>query len=197
MRTLYLSLMMLALIPAQSLAQVWGPHVHAVIIVTSAENPTCAPGNVNVAWVIIIRKTDDPTRASRRYVSSLDGCADIRVKALVGTQITISGIMQDRLAIQGLSPSLPTINEQCFNTEAYSVGLTDAGFNEIDPNDLSNIINAQGYGLFWDITDMFTEEPMTFVVTGCAGGRCPQANTIFNTDTGTQPNTCPVLAPIL
>ena len=197
MKTLYLSLIMLALISSKSLAQVWGPHVHAVIIVTSAENPTCALGNINVAWVIIIRRADDPTRASRRYVSSLDGCAVIRVKAPIATQITISGIMQDRLATQGLSPSLPPINEQCFNTEAYSVGLKDGGFNEIDPNSPSNIINAQGYGLFWDITDMFTEEPMTFVVAGCAGGRCPQTDTIFNTDTGTQPNTCPVLTPIL
>ncbi len=91
----------------------------------------------------------------------------------------------------------PTVNEQCFNTEAYSVGLQDAGFNEIDPTNPGNIINDQGYGLFWDLTDLLTQEPMTFVITGCAGGRCPQSETIFNTDTGAQPNTCPILNPIM
>ena len=120
MKALYISLLMIVSLPIQGFAQTWGPRVHAVIVVTSAESPSCATGNIHVAWVIVVRKTDDLTRFSRRYVSSLDGCAVIRIKAPVGTQITISGIMQDRLATQGPFPSLPAIHERCFNTETYS-----------------------------------------------------------------------------
>lgn len=196
MKATALLLASLFCLPALCEAQVYGPRVTAVIMLTSGESASCAFGNINVAWVVIVRKAADSTRVSRRYVTSLDGCAMIPIKSPIGTRIQISGIMQDRGAINGLSPSLPTVNEGCFNTEAYSVGLKDGGSGELDPTDVSNIIDPKGYGLFWDQQDLAAAMSETFVVTGCPSGGCQRPNMKFNTDTGYATNDCVTLYPI-
>ena len=165
-------------------------------MLTSGESAACSFGNINVAWVVIVRKTADSTRISRRYVTSLDGCAMIPIKSPIGTQIQISGIMQDRGAINGLSPSLPTVTEGCFNTEAYSVGLKVGGPDELDPTDPGNIVDPKGFGLFWDQQDLVAARSETFVVKGCPSGGCRRPTMKFNTDTGYATNDCVTLYPI-
>jgi hypothetical protein len=173
----------------------------AMLMITSGESAKCATGNVNVAWVAIIRKSDNSMR-SRRYVSSIDGCAILPIKAPIGTQITISGIMGDRLATHGLSPtpSTPTVTEGCFNNEVFSLGLeTEGAIGQLDPQDPNDIINSQGYGLAWaqtDIDGLSGGTAQTFKVVGC-GHNCQKPLAIFNTDFGTIPNPgCPVLPAI-
>jgi len=169
----------------------------AMIVITSAENTRCQTGNINVAWIVILHRSDNFTRAGRRYITSLDNkCVVLPVDAPVGSQIMVSGILADRLAVNGLAPS---VNEDCFNAEAYSIGLSSNGDpRETNPQDPSNIVNEQGYGLFWDETDADAQQTFGFMVVGCgAGVKCQMPKTIYNTDTGLINNPgCAVLAPI-
>jgi hypothetical protein len=180
-------------IPAQAQAQ-----PKAMVVVTSAESPQCQFGNINVAWVLLIRNSDQDSRPERRYISSLDNhCVILPVTAPIGTHITVSGLLEIRGATNGLAP---TVAEQCFNVEAYSIGLASGGdFGELDPQDPANIVNDQGFGLLWDMSDDIssTRQTFTFVVSGCGSGRCRGPKTVYNTDTGLIDSSgCAVLAPL-
>jgi hypothetical protein len=169
----------------------------AVIVVTSAENSICQTGNVNVAWFVVFYKANSSKRSDRRYISSLDNkCMVLPVTAPNGTQIVAAGMLGDRLATNGLSPS---VTEGCFNVEAYSVGLaSDGDPRQFNPQDPNNIINDQGYGLFWDETDADSQQTFEFTVVGCGGpGKCQMPKTVYNTDIGlTDSSGCTVLAPL-
>jgi hypothetical protein len=170
----------------------------AMIVVTSGESPQCQFGNINVAWVLLIRNWDHDSRPERRYVSSLDNhCVILPVTAPIGTRIAVSGLLEDRGATNGLAP---TVAEQCFNVEAYSIGLTDDDIpQELNPQDPANIVNDQGFGLLWDMSDDIssTRQTFTFVVSGCGSGRCRGPKTVYNTDTGLIDSSgCAVLAPL-
>jgi hypothetical protein len=174
----------------------------AVIVVTSGENARCQGENAQAVWVIIVR--DGKGRIQRRYITSLDSfdmtsqnfCVILPITAPIGTQIIISGLLAGRGPLDGLSPS---VTEQCFNAEAYSVGLSSEGaVGQLNPQDPNNIVNAQGYGLFWDETDTAAENTDKLTVVGCGEGvKCQMPKTVFNTDTGLTSNSgCEVLAPL-
>jgi hypothetical protein len=204
MKSLLLAVALTAALAIPALAQT---KPKAIIVITSAESAACDLENVNVAWIMILRRFDDLSRIGRHYVSSLDNqplsspCVVLPVDAPVGTEITVSGILADRGSTDGLAPS---VAEGCFNAEAFSVGLATGSVNgvgEINPQDPTNIINEQGYGLFWDETDFApstSQHTYTFTVVGCgAGVKCQMPKTIYNTDTGLINNPgCAVLAPL-
>jgi hypothetical protein len=206
MKSLLLAVALTAALAIPALAQV---KPKAVIVITTGELRQCTFGNINVAWVIILQRADNVTRAGRRYITSEDitpelghNCIVLPVDLPAGSQIRLSGILADRLAVNGLAPS---VNEDCFNAEAYSVGLSSNPNQigeQINPQDPTNIINTQGYGLFWDETDAQSQNlgqpAFTFTVVGCGPGvKCPLPKTIYNTDTGLINNPgCPVLAPL-
>jgi hypothetical protein len=198
---------------AQGMPHAQGPKATAMIVVTSGEEQKfCQFGNINVAWVAIIRadiirNPNLDSRHDRRYISSLDEtaankhCVILPITVPIGTPITVSGLIEDRGSTDGLSPTRmqPTVTEQCFNVEAYSIGLTDDDpANELNPLDPTNIINDQGFGLFWAMTDLPMGRTFTFDVTGCGAGlKCHRPTTVYNTDTGLTNSTgCVVLAPL-
>ena len=183
------------------------PRTATIMITAGEEQQTCAFGNMSVAWIVMVRRANG-SRAKRRYVSSLDvgtvagSCAQIPITAPVGSEITITGLIQGgRLATEPFAPSFktPTVNESCWNVEAFSVGLAPLDSSEINPLDPTNVINPQGFGLFWALTDATANDAATFAVTGCSGrAQCRLSATTFNTDQGAQAPTtdCIVLAPI-
>lgn len=174
-------------------AQSFGPRVNAALVITSAEKPTAAcTGNDQPAWVVLVSAVPFAYGKSV-FVPSFVQCAVVRIKMPIGSKVTVGGLFQLRLAQQGFRAINPTVDENCFNVEVYSVGLVDDpqyASEEIDPTSQSNIVNPQGYGLLWDMTDMFPEQgTRVFDVKGC-NGACPQSPTMYNTDFGTLPNNC-------
>jgi hypothetical protein len=153
----------LLLVVAMLTARAANAQKTAMIMITSGESSQCQFGNMNVAWMVVVRKPNS-TRASRKYVSSLDGCTMIPITEPIGSEIIISGMIEDRLSVQGLAP---TVTQGCFNVEAYSVGLASENVGDLNPQDPNNIINDQGYGLFWDQTDIATDRAKVYRVNGC------------------------------
>jgi hypothetical protein len=130
-------------------------------MITSVEGPGCVGQNHTAAWVVVVYKPYKAgtysNRADQRYVSSLNKCTMIPIKTPVGSGIRISGIMEGRFATYGLAPQVND-GPGCFNVEAYSVGLATGpvpaislqpGEDFYNPQDPNNIINDQGYGLWW------------------------------------------------
>jgi hypothetical protein len=123
------------------------PRVTAALMLSGGESAACQMGNTNNAFVVTIRILGKPKLTT--YISGgAVGCTVLPLTVPVGTQITVTGVLQDTAAIPGgeISDNLAPTIEDCFNVEGYSVGLATNGASEFDPTDPNNIINAQGYG---------------------------------------------------
>jgi hypothetical protein len=176
-----------------------GPRVTAALMLSGGESPNCRRGNINDAYVVTVSPTDK--RGIPRYISSSgEGCVVLPIRTAVGTQLSITGVLQDTTAIPGgeVISRTSSISENCFNVEGYSVGLSANSASEFDPADPANIINAQGYGFFWYDSDSDLKPgPYKYTVVGCSGHDCPTATTYYNSDglPGTAPP-CAVLSPL-
>ena len=171
------------------------------IMITGGEVNQCTFGNIDDAWVVTVTALNAKgVVRARRYIpgSGNSSCVILPLTGWPGSTITITGVLQDTLAIPGFTPNqtqAPTVFESCFNVEAFTVGLAAvaSGFNPQDP---ANIIDAQGYGLAWDDSDATLRPgPATYTVVGCGAGNCPTDPAIFNTDDN-YGATCQVLSPI-
>ena len=153
-------------------------------MLASGESPNCQIGNINDAYVVTVSPTDK--RGSIRYISgSGTACVVLPITAKIGTELSITGVLQDTAAIPGgaVSSRSSAISEDCFNVEGYSVGLAVNNASEFDPADPSNIINAQGYGFLWyDSDNDLKPGPYKYTVVGCSGHDCPTATTYYNSD---------------
>jgi hypothetical protein len=175
-----------------------GPRANAALILSSGESPTCRLGNINDAYVVTVSASNKP--GLLRYISgSGEGsCVVLPLAVPVGTQITVTGVLQNTTAVPGGAPASNTISttEDCFNIEGFSVGLSANNASEYDPADPANIINTQGYGFFWyDSDNDLKPGPYSYTVAGCSGQGCPTATTYYNTDTVPGiPTSCTVLS---
>ncbi len=182
-------------------AQSRGKRVTAAIMISGGENAVCRLGNI--ADTAIVR-VNTSTHSLRRYIemSGLGNCAVLPITAPVGSRVVISGVLQDTLAIPGAASSLNSpstqVVESCFNVEAFSLGLAANSQSEFDPQDLTNIINAQGFGFMWyDSDNDLKPGGFGYSIVGCSGRTCPTTVAYFNTDTFSValPN-CAVLTPL-
>ncbi len=174
------------------------PPITGAIMVTSGEVSDCTYGNIDASYVVIVTAltAKGVVRARRFFPGSGNSfCVIQPLTGWVGTQVQITGVLQDTLAIPGFAPGdAPVIAESCFNVEAFTVGLAAAGA-EFDPQDPANIIDAEGYGLAWYDSDTSLKPgPSYYTVTGCAGN-CPTNPAIYNTDDNFAVG-CQVLNPI-
>lgn len=170
--------------------------VTAALMFSGGESAICQKGNINDAYVVTISIMGKPKLTT--YVSGIAvGCTILPLMVPVGTQITVTGVLQDTAAIPGgeISDSVAPTIEDCFNIEGYSVGLAANSTSEFDPTDPNNIINAQGYGFFWYDSDSDLKPgPYGYKVVGCARHDCPARTVYYNSDpvSGTAPP-CTVL----
>lgn len=171
-----------------------GPRINAALLISGGENARCQSGNINDAWVVTV---SDSSGLSR-YISGSGGCFVLPITERIGTQINVSGVLQDTTAVPG-SPNLTegaiSITEDCMNVEGFAVGLSATSASEFDPGDPDNVVNSQGYGFFWYDSDSDLKPgPYSYTVTGCSNQDCPTATAYYNSDSlpGTPPN-CTVL----
>jgi hypothetical protein len=168
------------------------------MMLMGGENAICQRGNINDAYVVSVSISGKP--ALTRYISGGGiSCTILPVSVPIGTRISITGVLQDTAAVPGFATrsDIPSVNENCFNIQGYSVGLSANNASEFDPADPTNIVNAQGYGFFWYDSDSDLKPgPYEYIVVGCSGHDCPIGTTYYNTDLvpGTQPS-CESLKP--
>lgn len=172
------------------------PQVTAALMLSGGETASCQVGNINDAYVVTISIIGEPKQTT--YISGgAVGCVVLPITVPIGTQISITGVLQDTAAVPGevSTNSLASITEDCFNIEGYSVGLTANSASEFDPADPNNIVNAQGYSFFWyDSDSALKPGPYGYTVVGCAGHDCPIRTVYYNTDALPGPATpCTVL----
>ena len=180
-----LSVVTLALLMA-GYAQAQPPLINGAIMITGGEVNRCTFGNIDDVWVVTVTALNAKgVLRARRYISG-SGNSDCMILPLLGwpgSTVTITGVLQDTLAIPGFASKTPAqISEDCFNVEAFTVGLAPvaSGFNPQDP---ANVVNAQGYGLAWADSDSSLQPgPASYTVAGCGAGDCPTEPAIFNTD---------------
>jgi len=170
-------------------------------MLSSGESSKCQTGNINDAYVVTV-STSNKSSLSRYISGSGAGdCVVLPITAAIGTQLSITGVLQDTNAVSGLSRQLSTssVSENCFNIEGFSVGLAANSESEYDPGAPANIINAQGYGFFWfDSDNELKPGPYKYTIVGCSGRNCPTATTYYNTDgVPSPPAKCTVLSPDL
>jgi hypothetical protein len=168
------------------------PRSNAAIMLSSGENILCQRGNLNDLYIVTVSIASKSGVA--RYISGggAGGCAVLPITVPVGTQINVSGVLQDTAAIPGASmrDDLISTSESCFNVQGFSVGLAADGSSEYDPADSSNIVNSLGYGFFWYDSDSDLKPgPYSYTVVGCGGKSCPTSTTYYNTDDS------PIVAP--
>jgi hypothetical protein len=174
-----------------------GARINAALLFSGGENARCQTGNINDAWVVTV---SDQSGLSR-YISGSGegGCFVLPITERVGTQVTVTGVLQDTTAIPGspgLAGSAISISEDCLNVEGFSAGLAANSGSEFDPNDPDNIVNTQGFGFFWYDSDSDLKPgPYSYTVAGCSNQDCPTATVYYNSDSipGAPPS-CTVLS---
>jgi hypothetical protein len=203
MRTRLISLVLILLIaaPALALAQT-ATQRNAVLMISDGEKTQCTFGNVATLWIVVVHTST--LGSVKRYWGDAQHCALLPIRAKVGATVSIIGILQDTDAIPGgAHPSIqapaqaPVLNvqENCFNVEAFSIGLAANEGSQFDPQDPSNSVNGDGYGLAWFNSDNSLKPgPFSYTVAGCNGQPCPITTQYFNTDN--VPTSCALLAPI-
>jgi len=170
--------------------------INAALMFTGGENAICELGNISDAYVVTVSVADNPNLSE--YISSSQGCVVLPITVATGTQINMTGVLQDTDAIPGGDPTgrLNAISEDCFNVEGFSVGLAAGTGSEFNPLDPANIINEQGYGFFWyDSDNDLKPGPFSYTVVGCSGEDCSTATSFYNTDGPSTGATCTVLPP--
>ena len=172
--------------------------INAALMLSAGESPSCQTGNISSVYVVIISTSNKPSVSRHISSSEVQGCAVLPITLAKGTQLTITGVLQDTAAIPGgsISDSTISVTEGCFNVEAFALGLTGSSSSEYDPSSSANIVNTQGFGFAWYDSDQDLKPgPYSYTVTGCAGG-CSTATSYYNTDSLTGPPTaCSVLSP--
>src|SRR5690242_13140740 len=82
--------------------------IHAAIMISGGENYQCQFGNINDAYIVEVTSLDDPDHP--RFITSSEkpgfNCVILPITARPGTDITITGVLQDTTAI----PSFLTPN---------------------------------------------------------------------------------------
>ena len=133
-----LSVVTLALLMA-GYAQAQPPLINGAIMITGGEVNRCTFGNIDDVWVVTVTALNAKgVLRARRYISG-SGNSDCMILPLLGwpgSTVTITGVIQDTLAIPGFASKTPAqISENCFNVEAFTVGLAPvaSGFNPQDP----------------------------------------------------------------
>jgi hypothetical protein len=183
------------------------PIVNAALMISGGENFQCTFGNINDTYIVEVLSADDPDKP--RFITSGSPCVVLPITAKPGTDIGITGVLQDTLAIFGtpllsrrgsayvIHPTNPIV-EGCFNVEGFSVGLGAIPGSEYDPRASENIINNQGYGLFWyDSDEDLAPGPYHYKVVSCYGHNCPTETTYYNSDApGAGTQNCTVLKPL-
>jgi hypothetical protein len=174
------------------------PKVNAALMLSGGENSACRMGNIDDAYVVTVSTSND--QGLPMYISATgQSCVVLPISAAVGTELSITGVLQDTAAIpgSGLINETVSISEGCFNVQGFSVGLAANSASEFDPGDPANIVNAQGFSFFWyDSDNNLKPGPYKYTVVGCSGLDCPTATAYYNTDSlpGVPP-TCTVLNP--
>jgi hypothetical protein len=163
--------------------------VTAALMLSGGENASCQMGNINDAYVVTISIIGKPKLTT--YISGgAVGCVILPITVPIGSQISITGVLQDTAAVPGkdTTNNLASTTEDCFNIEGYSVGLAANSASEFDPASSNNIINAQGYGFFWYDSDSDLKPgPYGYNVAGCSGHDCPIRTDYYNTDSFSGP----------
>jgi hypothetical protein len=162
--------------------------VNAALMLSGGESARCQLGNINDAYVVAVTSSANPSVS--RFVSGVGAgsCVVLPITLKTGTQIQITGVLQDTASISGGIAQAPfdpatSISESCFNVEAYAVGLAADSGSEYDPQDPSNVINTQGFGFLWyDSDNNLKPGPYTYSVAGCSGVNCPVSVSYYNTD---------------
>jgi hypothetical protein len=168
-------------------------------MISSGENILCQRGNINDAYVVTVSAASKSGLV--RYISGggAGACVVLPVTVPVGTQINVSGVLQDTAAIPGASirDNMVPTSESCFNVEGFSLGLAANDSSEYDPADSSNVINSQGYGFFWyDSDSNLKPGPYSYTVIGCGAKNCPTSTAYYNTDDASMAApSCTVLKP--
>ncbi len=180
-------------------AQAGHSKITAAIMFSQGENAACAMGNISDAWVVTVSTVG--SRPVSRYISSAGpSCVVLPLSVAIGSQINVTGVLQDTDAIPGgaASPNIAaSITESCFNVEGFSVGLAANSGSEFNPQDPSNIINSQNYGFLWyDSDNDLKPGPYSYTVQGCGSERCPLQVVGYNSDNPTNTTPCTVLAPL-
>ena len=179
-------------------AQAGHSKINAAIMFSGGENSTCVLGNINDAWVVTVSTVGG--KPISEYISSAGpSCVVLPLSLALGTQINVTGVLQDTDSIPGgsASPNIASIMESCFNVEGFSVGLASNSGSEFNPQDPSNIINSQNYGFLWyDSDSNIKPGPYSYTVQGCASDNCPLQVASYNTDDPTNMTLCTVLAPL-
>jgi hypothetical protein len=171
----------------------------AAIMLSGGENPVCAMGSANDAYVVTVSVVGKPSLT--RYISGGgENCTVLPIALPVGTKLSIAGVLQDTASIPGASTTsiVGSTSENCFNVEGFSVGLAANSASEFDPTDPGNIINTLGYGFLWyDSDNDLKPGPYEYTIAGCSGHGCPTTATYYNTD-GLPGNAspCTVLNPV-
>jgi hypothetical protein len=173
--------------------------INAALMFSGGQNADCVFGNATNAWVVTVSVADN--RNLSQYISGggSGGCAVLPIAVTTGTQINVTGVLQDAAAIPGgnAAGEISSISEgYCFNVEGFSVGLAAASGSEFDPLNPANIINRQGYGFFWyDSDNDLKPGPYSDTVVGCSGQDCSTATEAYNTAGPSNGGSCTVLPP--
>ena len=174
------------------------PPITGAIMVTSGEVSDCTYGNIDASYVVIVTAltAKGVVRARRFFPGSGNSfCVIQPLTGWVGTQVQITGVLQDNVAIPGFAPGdAPVIAESSF--QRRGVYRRPSGRRRgVRSQDPANIIDAEGYGLAWYDSDTSLKPgPSYYTVTGCAGN-CPTNPAIYNTDDNFAVG-CQVLNPI-
>jgi hypothetical protein len=205
-----IALVVLALVSTPCMAQ--PPRITAAIMVAGDQAVSCQIGTTGNDIYMVEVSTK---RLHRFVVGSFANCAVLPLTVPVGTIVSVNGAIQFASSISGgitppslrtpeapsvESPTVPPLNNACFDVEAYSTGLSAIpGSSEFDPNVANNMIAGTQYGLaWWDSLASSKPGPWYYTVAGCGRKSCSTKIDDFNSVTpDLPPNTpCAVLAPM-
>src|SRR5258708_5597089 len=117
------------------------PRINAALMLSGGESSRCQLRNVNDAYVVTVSATNNP-KLTRYIGGGGQSCTVLPITVRTGTQIHITGVLQDIPAIPGgaAAGDLASVSEDCFNVEGFSVGLAADSGSEGDPLDPADII---------------------------------------------------------